>query len=559
MSLVWSVTRAALNTNFAALLITVSTAAVLCCALYKAASFVYRTLDSPLRILPGPPNPSVFWGHTRATSKSSHSVLQEKWTEEYGPTISYNSFLSSSRLWTMDTRALQHILTNSYNYQRPPQSRFYISRVLGTGLIMAEEDQHKRQRKITSPAFGSAQIREQTEIFIDKSRLLRDKWVAEVAKSRTGYAQVDAMFWMSKAALDIIGLTSFGHDFGELNAPVGKTGLLSDAFNTIFTTNGVYLLLAIMKGILPFLRIFKTEIEKISENAQNELRRIGRQLVEEKKASIVAASGKGDVEEKNIFGRDLLTLLVKANMATDIPESQRLTDYEILEQFPTFVVVGHETTSTSLSWGLFSLTQNQDVQRKLREELLDVPTENPTMEELQALPYLDMVVKEILRYHSPIPQTNRMAMNDDVIPCSVPYTDRNGVRRDHIRVKKGDIVSIPILALNRYKPYWGKDAMEFKPERWAQPPGATAASIPGVFGNLFSFLCGPRSCIGWRFAIVEMKAILFTLVREFEFELDVPVDMVKKRTAIVQRPVVVGVERKEEGKMPLRVRRYVRV
>ncbi len=84
-------------------------------------------------------------------------------------------------------------------------------------------------------------------------------------------------------------------------------------------------------------------------------------------------------------------------------------------------------------WALHAFTQNPRVQRKLRDELLSVPTENPSMDELQALPYLDMVVKEVLRHYSPVPMTVRVATQDDMIPCGTPYTDRNGVQRDHIR------------------------------------------------------------------------------------------------------------------------------
>ena len=103
------------------------------------------------------------------------------------------------------------------------------------------------------------------------------------------------------------------------------------------------------------------------------------------------------------------------------------------KEVPTFIVAGHETTSTATMWALHAFTQHPDVQRKLRDELLTVPTENPTMEELQALPYLDVVVKEVLRHYSPVPTTIRVATHDDLIPCAIPYTDKNGVERDHIR------------------------------------------------------------------------------------------------------------------------------
>jgi len=67
-----------------------------------------------------------------------------------------------------------------------------------------------------------------------------------------------------------------------------------------------------------------------------------------------------------------------------------------------------------------------------------------------------------------------------------------------------------------------------------------AASIPGISGNMLTLLGGPRACIGYRFAIVEMKALLFTLVRAFEFELAVPPEDIGKSNAIVQRPLVLS-------------------
>ena len=88
---------------------------------------------------------------------------------------------------------------------------------------------------------------------------------------------------------------------------------------------------------------------------------------------------------------------------------------------------------------------------------------------------------------------------------------------------KGDPVLIPILFLNRSKEIWGEDALEFRsvvygtlsarasvpkvtwidrPERWQTPPEA-ASSIPGVWANMLTFLGGPHSCIGYRFAVIE--------------------------------------------------------
>ena len=78
------------------------------------------------------------------------------------------------------------------------------------------------------------------------------------------------------------------------------------------------------------------------------------------------------------------------------------------------------------------MTQTPQVQTKLRDELLSVDTDTPSMDELMALPYLDAVLRETLRVHPPVPSTSRFAMKDDVLPVGKPYTDRYGVVRDTI-------------------------------------------------------------------------------------------------------------------------------
>ena len=98
-----------------------------------------------------------------------------------------------------------------------------------------------------------------------------------------------------------------------------------------------------------------------------------------------------------------------------------------------FIVAGHETTSTATMWCLYQLTQSPDVQRKLRDELLAVPTDTPSMDELNALPYLDMVLKETLRHHSPVTATTRVPVKDEVIPVSQPFMDRRRRMCDHIK------------------------------------------------------------------------------------------------------------------------------
>ena len=102
------------------------------------------------------------------------------------------------------------------------------------------------------------------------------------------------------------------------------------------------------------------------------------------------------------------------------------------------------------------------MQQKLREELLAVPTDTPTMEELNALPYLDLIVRETLRLHAPVTITSRMAVEDDVLPLATPLTDKHGNMVTEIPIRKGQRIIVPILALHTAKSVWGEDALEFK-------------------------------------------------------------------------------------------------
>ncbi|KAF7976480.1 hypothetical protein HWV62_6753 [Athelia sp. TMB] len=124
------------------------------------------------------------------------------------------------------------------------------------------------------------------------------------------------------------------------------------------------------------------------------------------------------------------------------------------------------------------------------------------------------------------------------IPCAVPWVDKKGQARHTIRVTKGDSIAIPIAALNRSKVMWGDDALEFKCAGALGKVAETATHITGIWGHQLSFLAGLRACVGYRFSLAEIKALLYVLLRAFELELAVPpADLVSRATA-VQRPYV---------------------
>lgn len=291
------------------------------------------------------------------------------------------------------------------------------------------------------------------------------------------------------------------------------------------------------------------------------MRRIGMSLIEQRQAEATkeqAAAAAARPDDKSTpavhatAGRDILSVLVRSNLAS-VP-SQRLSLDETLCQISTFLSAGHETSAAALTWTLYALARAPDIQARLRRELRDVPlppssppsspsapsaasaipeADSDTVGAVLAHPYLDAVVREALRLHAPVTSTMRVAGRDDVVPVARPFVDRRGRACGEIRVRKGDIVTVPLQAMNKSREVWGEDAEVFRPERWLEGGGVDGeegeregedgggqesagkpgrgqkrAGAPGLWGNMLTFLNGNplngnRACIGFRFAINE--------------------------------------------------------
>ncbi|KAJ6450783.1 cytochrome P450 [Mycena sanguinolenta] len=501
---------------------------------------VHWYIFSPVRHMPGPPNPSLLYGNLgRVTFPTT-----QKWQAEYGATFKFHNFLSSTSLYTIDTVALHRIVNNSEIYQKAPMVRFNMTLLLGKGLLVTEDEEHTKLRKIMSPAFGPSQVHELTQLFLDKALELSEFW-GQQPQDDSGWAHLDVFDGLKAITLDIIGLAGFNYQFNSLN-PNKEPTELDEAFKRVFLQSGNRqpTPITILRARFPILLPLLPPPKRLTEG-RGTMDRIGNQLLQDAKNGV--ASGEKLVERK-----DLLSLLVRSNMAKDIPESHRLSDDVVVAQLPTFFVAGHETTSTATTWALYALALHPEVQATLRAELQTMGTDSPSLDALNSLQYLDKVVREVMRLHSPVVFTSRMAMRDDVIPLGTPYTDTRGKQHDSIVVSKGQMIYVPIAALNRDTRIWGADAAEFKPDRWDAVPDA-ANAIPGVWSHLFSFLGGPHNCIGWRFSLAEMKSLLYTLIRMFEFELAVsPEELIAGYTAI-ERPTLVSDPTKPQ--LPMRVRR----
>ena len=161
----------------------------------------------------------------------------------------------------------------------------------------------------------------------------------------------------------------------------------------------------------------------------------------------------------------IISFAVKSNMSQEIPDDQKISDEDMLNQINTFLFAGSDTTALAMTWILYHLTQSPDIQKRLREELLTVPENDDAyalFQELDQLHFFDNVVKEGLRLVSPVHSTLRVAMHDDEIPLSEPVKQSDGSVLWSVRIKEGQIVHIPMEGFNLDRASWGQDAWEFK-------------------------------------------------------------------------------------------------
>lgn len=248
---------------------------------------------------------------------------------------------------------------------------------------------------------------------------------------------------------------------------------------------------------------------------------------------------------------------VKANMDTDAKVT--LTEEELLARIRTILFAGHETTANTISWGLLELAKQPKMQSRLREEIWETEAAvhargdiDFTIADFDAMPYTTAVMKEVLRFCCVVYHVHRYASEDDVLPLSQPITTRSGDIIRELPVPKGTRITASLAAYHRDKERWGEDAHEFNPERWLNVTAKEKVTSIGVYSNLMTFLGGVRSCIGWRFAVIEIQAFLTEIVGRFEFATSDKTELVRREACLVMVPVVEG-EVENGVQLPLRV------
>ncbi|PWN50453.1 cytochrome P450 [Violaceomyces palustris] len=507
----------------------------------------------------------------QSSSKSDPGMMWYNLIKEAGQdTIIYPDVLGSEFIVTRDPTFINHVLADSYGYQRDTAATQATKMLIGEGLVANFGDAHKKQRKMLGPAFSVDYLRNLMPVFFKSSKKMMEALEGDFdLEPLYGYGTKDALLWFGRVTLDIIGLAGFDYDFQAVEQ--GPNGVaVRDSFQAAMTASmNVKPLDAIVATILffvlpsfHFLPLTET-VRKIRE-MRDQLIKTSNKIVQEKSEELQRemreGGGSTNVDDMLKRKKDILHLCMKANMSSGVKESDKMSDKELAGQIVTFIFAGHETTATTLAWALQYLAQHQEVQDELRSSLEETLASmgKEFGDELdwyelhdQGFKLLDHVILETLRLRPPVTITYRTAFKDDMIPLSSPITLSNGKQIHQIPVKAGQNIGLSITASNLSSKLFGPSPETFNPRRWSELPEAhSEAKLPSPYGS-FVFNAGPKVCIGSKFGLVEMKILLLLVLGKYKVE---PVGgiTIKSVEAVVQRPVVVG--REEEGsKLPIKM------
>ncbi|KAJ3991866.1 cytochrome P450 [Lentinula boryana] len=485
-----------------------------------------------LKYIQGPPVLSWLLGHEyELANQAEVGDLEFKWFRDYGTVFRSAGCCGEDILMVSDAEALHHILnTGGYRYPKTKDAVRFIRQISGRGLTWAQGVVHQRHKKALSPAFSESQLRLLLPLFQMYSEKLALRWRERFADNQI----IDISHWLPKVTLDVLG--SFDFQFGSLD---DKASDLRVALQTMFASSQrpskFTTLLRAWKRALPdsivewFEAVYVTE-EDIRFKAYVDAAKGAARDLLDKNTSNLSANGEKITQEshdylKGVEGKkDMLNMLLRSKAAED--PKKRLDDDEVLSQVSTMIFAGFEITACTLTWIIYELSRNLEDQQMLRAEIDAVREKRGddaglTSNDYDSMPFLNACIKEGLRLHPGVQFTTRKADLDDVVPLSQPVVSTSGEVMKKIPVMKGQRVHIAIAAYNRSPSVWGPDADQWKPSRYLDSASESKKqqSMIGVFGNVMSFGSGVRACIGWRFAVIEMQAILVCLLTQFEFQL----------------------------------------
>ncbi|NXY02019.1 CP46A hydroxylase, partial [Pteruthius melanotis] len=346
-------------------------------------------------------------------------------------------------------------------------------RFIGNGLVTVCNHEHwRKQRRIMDPAFSRSYLIGLMETFNEKAEELMEK-LEEKADGKTEFSMLSMM---SRVTMDIIGKVAFGL---ELNALSDDQTPLPNAVTKIME--------GLNKARIPLIRFMPGQRKLVREAREGVrlLRRVAKECIDRRREAI--QNGK----EATL---DILTQILKGDALEETRD-----DENILDNFITFFVAGHETSANQMTFTVMALGQHPEILERAQAEVDEVlgAKRDVDYEDLGKLTYLSQVLKESLRLYPPVSGTLRRLEKEHVI--------------SGIRIPADTTVFLNTYIMGRMEKFF-KDPLTFDPDRFSK-------DAPKPYYCYFPFSLGPRSCIGQVFAQMEVKVVMAKLLQRFEIQL----------------------------------------
>ncbi|CAH2238567.1 jg17153 [Pararge aegeria aegeria] len=238
------------------------------------------------------------------------------------------------------------------------------------------------------------------------------------------------------------------------------------------------------------LGVLHSQTQKVIKMRREELKNVNK-------------SGVNEQSDNGIKNKhDFLDLLLLSTI-----DGKKIDDQHVREEVDTFMFEGHDTTTSGISFTLYCLAKHPEMQEKILEEQRRILGQNldrdPSYVDLKEMKYLELVIKESLRMYPSVPLIERLMVKDTEIAG--------------LKLRKGTSVLVNIMEMHRH-PELYDNPFEFRPERHDT---ASANSAKNAFSWL-AFSAGPRNCIGQKFAMMELKITVASVIKNFTV---LPVDV----------------------------------
>ncbi|XP_067203274.1 probable cytochrome P450 4aa1 isoform X2 [Linepithema humile] len=353
---------------------------------------------------------------------------------------------------------------------------------LGKGLITREVDKWRIHRKILQPAFHLHVL----ERFVDTFGEYADRLVGKLLEKDGD--DINVTVFVNNSVYDILIETILGMPASQRYS--------NGEDDTPFRKGQVMVPYRFARPWLLIDWIYRlTAAGKSEERQQKDLFDFCFKKMKEKR-EFLRKNGSFVADNETSRKMSLLEYMVEIN-----EKNPCFTERDIIEECCTFMLAGQDSVGTGTAMTLFLLANNPKWQERCVEELNEIFSDDnrsPTMQDLKEMKCLDMCIKESLRLYPSVPLFARTLGQD--------------VRIGKHVIPAGCGVFILPYCTHRL-PHHFPDPHDFKPERFS--PENSEGRHPYAF---IPFSAGPRNCIGYKFAMLEMKSIISTVLRKCRLE-----------------------------------------